>query len=151
MTPTIHKVFMDTSVVFAAILSPIGGARKLFQLGEAGFLKLTVGPNVLRECESVVRKKMPASLPTLARLLDTGRVETAPAPIDEGIQFARSPVSHEPDAYVLAEAIRAAPDWFVTHDKEHFLKESSMTSLPFHVGTPGDLIQSLKDDLALFS
>ena len=63
------------------------------------------------------------------------------------MEIASSIVVYEPDAYVLAEAISAQPDWFVTHDKLHFLKESYLTSLAFHIGTPGDFIQSLKDDL----
>ena len=76
MPPTNLKVFLDSSVVFAAVLSPTGGARKLFQLGEAGLLRLFIGPNVLRECEEVVRRKSLVSLPTLAQLLAIGRVET---------------------------------------------------------------------------
>ncbi len=46
------KVFLDTSVVFAAVLSPSGGVLKLFQLGEAGVLRLYKGSNILRECEA---------------------------------------------------------------------------------------------------
>lgn len=149
MTLKSRKVFLDTSVIFAAVLSPTGGARKLFQLGEAGMLKLVMGPNVLRECDEVVRRKVPASLPALAQLLALGRVETSIAPTKRQIELARSIVEYEPDALVLAEAISAQPDWFVTHDKEHFLKERNELGLIFHIGTPGDLIQALKDDLTL--
>ena len=149
MTPKNPKVFLDTSVVFAAVLSPTGGARKLFQLGETGLLKLFIGPTVLRECDEVVRRKTPASLPTLAQLLEIGRVEITPAPTSKMIEIARSMVGYAPDAYVLAEAIGAEPDWLVTHDKEHFLKERKDPDLVFHIGTPGDLIQSIKDDFTL--
>ena len=138
---------MDTSVVFAAVLSPAGGARKLFQLGEAGLLRLIVGPNVLRECEAVARRKAPDSLPTLAQLMAISRVETSPAPTHQQIEIARALVDYQPDAIILAEAIGAAPDWFVTHDKSHFLKKSHTLKIPFYVGTPGDLIQYLIDRL----
>lgn len=48
---------------------------------------------------------------------------------------------------VLAEALRAHPDWFVTRDKEHFLKNEELKEkLPFRLGTPGDLIQTIRDD-----
>jgi hypothetical protein len=74
----ILRIFLDTSVIFAAVLSEIGRARKLFKLGEAGVLQHIVGSNVLRECEVVVRHKAPTTLPTLAYLLDvqsrTGQV-----------------------------------------------------------------------------
>jgi predicted nucleic acid-binding protein len=141
-----RKVFLDTSVIFAAILSPAGGARKLLQLGEAGMLKLVIGPNVLRECDEVVRRKVPFSLPALAQLLALGRVETSISPTKRHIMLARSIVGYKPDALVLAEAICARPDWFVTHDKQHFLKECKVSDLVFNIGTSGDLIQALKDD-----
>ncbi len=118
-----YRVFLDTSVIFAAVLSEKGGARKLFQLGEAGVIQLIIGPNVLRESEAVVRRKVPASLPSLAYLLELARVEVTSNPRDDQVEKAKSIVAYEPDAYVLAEAMSAEPDWFVTHDKQHFLKK----------------------------
>ena len=141
-----HRIFLDTSVIFSAVLSDTGGARKLFRLGEAGVIQLVVGPNVLRECEEVVRCKVPASLPTLAYLLELGLVEMRSQPLDDFIEQAQAIVAYQPDAYVLAEAMGAEPDWFVTHDKEHFLKIRQDARLKFQVGTPGDLIQHLEDE-----
>ena len=149
MTPKSLRVSLDTSVLFAAVFSPTSGARKLFHLAEAGVLRLMVGPTVLREADEVVRRKVTASLPVLAQLLDAGRVEKSPAPTEIQVQDARQRVQYAPDAWVLAEAIRAEPDWFVTHDKEHFLNEKQELKLAFAIGTPGDLIQSIKDGLYL--
>jgi len=149
MMPKSRRIFLDTSVVFAAVLSPTGGARKIFQLGEAGIFKLIIGPGVLRECDEVVRRKAPATLPTLAQLLDISRVETTLAATPISMEMALSIVEYEPDARVLAEAINARPDWFITHDKEHFLKERRNSDLAFRIGTPGDLLQDLKADFTL--
>jgi predicted nucleic acid-binding protein len=142
-------VFLDTSVVFAAVLSPDGGSRKLFQLAEAGVLRLVVGPIVLRECDEVVRTKKPSSAPQLAQLLAVSRTESSSTPTARQIKAAKQYVQYAPDAHVLAEAIQAAPDWFVTHDKAHFLKQRGKFTLPFEIGTPGDLIQKLKDDFTM--
>jgi len=141
-----HRIFLDTSVIFAAVLSETGGARKLFRLGEAGALQLIVGSNVLRECEQVVRRKAPASLPTLAYLLELGMVEIAAPSPEDFIEEAKAIVAYEPDAYVLAEAIGSEPDWFITHDKAHFLNANPGSSLTIRIGTPGDLIQALEDE-----
>ena len=141
-----HRVFLDTSVIFAAILSESGGARVLFRLGEAGVLQLIVGSNVLRECEEVVRRKAPASLPTLAYLLELGMVEITTRSPNEFIEQAKAIVAYEPDAYILAEAMAAEPDWFITHDKSHFLNVNLGSSLTFRIGTPGDFIQALEDE-----
>jgi predicted nucleic acid-binding protein len=143
------RVFLDTSVLFSAVLSPTGGARKLFLLGEAGLLDLVIGRHVLREAEEVVRRKAPASLHLLAQLLELGSVETVPAPTPKQVEAARAVIAYRPDTYVLAEAIRSEADWFVTHDKEHFLKARSSIKLSFEIGTPGDLLQKFKDDFHL--
>jgi len=140
---------MDTSVVFAAVMSPAGGSRKLFRLAEAGLLELVVGPTVLTECEDVIHRKAPRSLPILAQLLTISRVETSLAPTKNQVSTARSYVQYSPDARVLAEAIQAKVDWFVTHDKDHFLKARLKIKLRFEIGTPGDLIQRYIDDLDL--
>ena len=146
MTTKKHRLFLDTSVIFAAVLSPTGGARKLFLLGEAGLMQLVVGPTVLRECQEVVQRKSPASLPTLAQLLASATLETSQAPTQKQIGTAEAYVQYAPDARVLAEAMLAKPDWFVTHDKEHFLKHRSSIDLPFEIGTPGDVLQRFKDN-----
>lgn len=146
MTNPSKKIFLDTSVIFAAVLSESGGARKLLQLGEAGVIQLMIGPNVLRECEEVVKRKCPDSLPRLAYLIELAGTEVTSKPSDEEIKTAKSIVSYEPDASVLAEAIGADPDWFITHDKQHFLKKRVSFNLSFKLGTPGDLIQALGDE-----
>ena len=145
MTNPRNKVFLDTSVIFAAVLSESGGARKLLQLGEAGVIQLRIGPYVLRECEEVVKRKCPDSLPRLAYLLELAGIEVTPEPSGKDFKAARSIMSYEPDTYVLAEAMGANPDWFITHDKQHFLKKRVKIELPFRVCTPGDLLQSLED------
>ncbi len=144
MMPRNPRVFLDTSVLFAAVLSPTGGARAIFHLAEAGVLRLIVGPTVLSEADEVVRRKAAASLPVLAQLLEAGRVETTLGPTENQVQSARRYVRYAPDARVLAEAMRAEPDWFVTHDKEHFLREKQEIKLPFAIGTPGDLLRHFK-------
>jgi predicted nucleic acid-binding protein len=136
-------------VLFAAVLSPTGGARKLFLLAEAGVLRLVVGPTVLQECDEVIRRKAPGSLPRLAQLLAAAQTETSAPPSKHQIKTAQSYVRYVPDARVLAEAIHAKPDWFVTHDKEHFLKSRSKMKLAFEIGTPGDLIQRFKEGFSL--
>jgi len=141
------RIFLDSSVVFAAVLSPTGGARKLFLLAEAGVLCLVVSPDILRECEDVARRKSPSSLPLLAQLLASCAVETSPAPTRRQIERAKRHIRYLPDAHVLAGAFGAEPDWLITHDKEHFLRIRAEGGLPFRIGTPGDLIRILKDEL----
>lgn len=150
MTQKRYRVFFDTSVIITAIFSSTGGARKLFYLAEADIIDLLAGENVLRETDEVLRRKVPGSLPLLAQLLTISRIANSPAPTQEQLTSARKCVTYMPDAYILAEAIQARPDWFVTHDKEHFLNQQKEIDLPFEIGTPGDFIQRLKKDMNIF-
>ena len=144
------KVFLDTSVIIAAVLSPSGGARQVFLMGEAGFLDLMIGPIVLREADEVTRRKAASSLSLLAQLLEAGRVKTSLKATNKQIEDARERIHYQPDACVLAEAIAAQPDWFITHDKEHFLKAGKELEISFNIGTPGDLILAIKDQYRSF-
>ena len=119
----------------------------LFRLSEAGLLRQVIGPNVLRECEEVIRRKAPASLPVLAQLLATSQVETSDAPTPEHLALAQRLIDYAPDAHVLAEAIAAQPDWLVTHDKVYFMKDRDTLDLSFKLGNPGEFIQKFRNDL----
>jgi predicted nucleic acid-binding protein len=147
MTRRVLSVYLDSSVIFAAVLSPDGGSRKLFQLSAARVVRIVLGAHVLKEAEEVVRRKMPASLPELARLLSVSRVDVESTAGMEHLEEARKLVSYRPDARVLAEAMSLGVDWFVTHDKEHFLRANLKKRMPFEIGTPGDLLQSIKAQL----
>ena len=57
------RVFLDTSALFAAVLSSGGGARALLKLGESGAIRIWVGPTVLQEADEVFRRKAPICSP----------------------------------------------------------------------------------------
>lgn len=137
------KVFLDTSVIFAAVFSPEGGARMVLRLGESGLIHLWIGRQVLRECESVIRRKAAHTLPDLALLLDVANVQIGPEADEASLTRARRLVAYPPDALVLAEAIQVWPDWFLTHDHQHFLNISR--DMPFLIGTPGDFLTWFKE------
>lgn len=139
----VAKVFLDTSVIFAAVLSPNGGARMVFRLGEIGYLQLMAGKQVLKECEEVVRRKAPQTLPELAVLLDVVNLVVTPEASAEHLERARALVTYPPDALILAEALRAEPDWLLSHDHQHLLSVPA-EALPFRIGTPGDLLTWLR-------
>jgi hypothetical protein len=62
------------------------------------------------------------------------------------MEQARAIVAYGPDGYVLAEAIGAEPDWFITRDKAHFLKSRPFPGLNMRIGTPGDMLEALKNE-----
>lgn len=141
------KIFLDTSVIFAAVFSPDGGSRLLFRLGEADLLDIWVGKSVIREADEVVRRKASHTLPDLAILLDIVHVSTGRAPGIRELKKANELVNYPPDVQVLAEALMVAPDWFITLDRKHFLENRYLAKLPFRIGTPGDFLEAFKQNI----
>ena len=140
--------FLDTSVLFAAILSPAGGARAILILAEQDAIRLWVGPVVLQEADGVFRRKAPDLLPLLAALLDRAQVMVAPAAGPDDQAKAAAIVEYAPDAHVLAEALASGADFFITHDEAHFLRNPLIQTLPCRVGSPGDFLAWIRTELA---
>jgi putative PIN family toxin of toxin-antitoxin system len=144
MPPKNPKIFLDTSVIIAAVMSPAGGARLLFHLSQAEIIHLVVGKGILKETEEVLQRKAPHLLGLLAQLLDEANIEVEKAPTSKKMRLAESLIEYMPDANVLAQAISAKPDWLVSHDREHFIGNAALDDLPFKIGTPGDVIAWLR-------
>lgn len=142
-----YRVFLDTSALFAAVLSATGGARALLKLGESGVIGVWLGPMVLKEADEVFQRKAPDLLPLLAILLHQAQAQTGPAATAE--QQARTAllVDYAPDARIVAEALACRADFLVTHDQQHLLRNSRLDVLSFRVGTPGDCLAWLRQHL----
>ncbi|NOY98321.1 MAG: PIN domain-containing protein [Chloroflexi bacterium] len=141
------EIFLDTSVIIAALFSATGGARMLFRLGEAGVVTLVVGKIVLQETDDVLLRKAPELRALLAQLLDAAQVKIGDDPQEDHLDKAAALMAYAPDAQVLAEALQAAPDWFTSHDREHFLDNPDLAELPFQIGSPGDALAWIRTQL----
>ncbi len=132
--------FLDTSVLFAAVLSETGGARLILKLGEADAVELWIGPWVLREAEGVIDRKSPSSKAHFALLLDRSRVRVGLEATEDALQTAARAVTYLPDAQVVAEALTVGIDYFVSLDRVHLIGNPRADQLPFPMGTPGDFL-----------
>lgn len=121
----------------------------VLRLGEAGAVQIVVSRQVLAELERTLRNKAPHALASLTVLLDQLRVEVAPEPGREVLATCRALVGHPGDATILAAAIAAPADFFVTLDRQHFLDNAKMRqAVPFVMGTPGDFLAWFRNRLA---
>ncbi len=134
------KIFLDTSVVISALFSSTGGARELFRFGELGKTILYIGKFVLEEADDVLLRKDPESRAILANFLDSANVKIVDTPSIEAQNTANRLMAYAPDARVLAEVIQAEPDFFASHDREHFLNNLNLSALSFQIGSPGDAL-----------
>lgn len=146
--PPKHRVFLDTSVLFAAVHSEKGGARLILKLGEAGVISLIIGPWVLREAENVLARKSPHSKPYFALLLQRANVKMSPEANEETLEQARDVIQYAPDAQVVAEALASRVDYFVSLDRKHLVGNPRARKLPFPIGTPGDFLAWYRERLS---
>jgi len=134
------RIFLDTSVLFAAVLSETGGSRLILKLGEASAVRLVVGPRVLHEADGVLERKAPQHRGLFALLLDRANVIVGPAPDAACLEQARDLIDYLPDAHVLAEAIAARSDYLVSLDRKHLVGNPRAVVLSFPIGSPGDFL-----------
>ena len=67
-------VFLDTSVLIAAIFSDSGGSREILKLSEMGLINIIVSINVINEIEQVLKIKAPNLIPKFVTLLKIAKI-----------------------------------------------------------------------------
>ena len=141
MTLKLPKVFLDTSAVFAGLLSATGGARQILRLAEIGHVSLYISKAVLRELEQIVRSKAPGQMANLALVLDAARVVIVGDADPAGLLSVTPHLDYAPDLIVAGAAQSSDCDYFVTLDRKHFLNNAALrAALHMPMGTPGDYL-----------
>lgn len=136
-----RKVFLDTNILIAATFSAKGGSREILRLGEIGVIQLFANRDVLVELEENVLKKQPSSLVIIATVLENSGVEIVDPPTIDTVQRCQRFLAYADDAVVLAAAVDAKVDYFVTLDQQHFLNNALVpTTLPLLFGAPSDFL-----------
>lgn len=118
----ILRVFIDTSVLFPGLLFP-GPPRRLLYLARERKIALVVSGLVLSEVKGLLKAIAPSHLEELDTFLVEAKVEWVKHPSRTTIQKYAKFTGHEEDAPILAAAIQAKPDYFVTGDKGFKRKE----------------------------
>lgn len=116
------KVFLDANILFAAAYSSRGGSRKIIRKGIAGELVTIVSSTVLEEAIRNLQQKAPTAVETFMIFVGALNPLIAEEPSTKEVEEVDQYINPE-DAVVLAAAIKAESDYFVTLDKKHFLKD----------------------------
>lgn len=116
------RIFLDSNVLFSGFCSPDGPPGVLLEHFTEGRFVVIVSRQVLEEVVRTFKKKLPEVLPALRDFLLNSSLEVVgdPGPGD----VARwAELLDEGDAVIIAAAIAAEPDYFVTGDS-HFLENT---------------------------
>ncbi len=120
MTKSKPRVFLDSNVIFSGLYSPEGAPGIILEHFLKGSISVVVSQQVLEEVIRTVKEKLPDSLPALRRLLVNTIPEVAADPELPDIKRWTKKL-HLGDAAILAAAIAAQPDYFITGDR-HFIE-----------------------------
>jgi putative PIN family toxin of toxin-antitoxin system len=114
------RVFLDSNVIFSGLYSHEGAPGIILEHFVRGNISVVVSQQVLEEVIRTVKEKLPDSLPALRRLLVNTPPEVAADPELPDVKRWTKKL-HLGDAAILAAAIAAQPDYFITGDR-HFIE-----------------------------
>jgi predicted nucleic acid-binding protein len=135
------NLFLDSSALFAGIVSSSGAARVLLLLAESGKLHLTVSEQVIAETERAVARKLPQALSDVRQTILKSRVRIIKDPSGEAVEAHLDWVAHASDVPILVAAMTARVDYLVTLNRKHFLDDPQVAERSgLRIGTPGDAL-----------
>lgn len=140
MTIAQYRVFFDTSVYIAALISPRGAAGELVRLAEAGVISMVVSQEVITEADRVLSAKFPELIQESRKLWKHISPQIAPAPtLNQYKPF----LAYLPqgDAMILCAAHLAKVEVFVTWNTRDFMTDKVKTLVQFPIVVPADTLK----------
>ncbi len=144
-----YRVFFDTSVYIAALISPKGAAGELIRLAEAGVIRMVVSQEVIIEADRVLSVKFPELILESRKLWKHLGPEIAPDPTGTQIKpfLDKLPKS---DASILCSAHLAKVSVFVTWNTRDFMNHHVATLVDCPIAVPADGLKFFRKWLEAF-
>lgn len=137
MTVPRYRLFFDTSVYIAALLSPEGAAGELVRLVEGGAVRMLVSEEVIVEVDRVLSGKFPDLIQENRRLWKHLDPEIAPTPSTDQIEPFLLKLARG-DASILCSAHLAKAPTLVTWNTRDFMKPGVKLLVDFPIVVPAD-------------
>jgi uncharacterized protein len=149
------RLFLDSNVLTGGIVSRWGLDRAVLSLCAARICKLVladivkdeVEANLLLHTSTLDDRDAQRLLDDYTHLLELANPEAVPYPSRTDVLASRSLIRHEADIPVLLSAIRARPDWLLTHNKKHFTDEVAKRT-KLQIGSPADFFRTLAESIS---
>ena len=134
-------LFLDSSALFAAVVSADGAARTLLLLGEAGLVTITVSEQVVAETERALARKVPHALAYHREALRSSGLRIVRDPLPEEVAAHRGIVAHRADVPIVVAAMKAKVDYLVSFNRRHFIDDPGVAARSgLRIGTAGDAL-----------
>ena len=144
------RLFLDSNVLTAGIISPWGLDKAVLSLCAARICKLVLAKVVRDEVEENLllhAERLPSIdadqlLEDYRRLIKLTNPELVPYPDKDMVRSSQHLIRHAADVPVLLSAMASKPDWLLTHNTKHFTSAvAQRTSL--RIATPAEFFRAL--------
>lgn len=137
------RVFIDTSVIYAAIHSSTGASHELFRLALENQCQIVISEYILVEAKRNISAKIPMYLSAFEALLTALEPEILPFP---PLKLVRSVETYivPKDAPIVAAALLARPDYLVSLDKKHILQREVRKQSGLKIVRPETVLQIIR-------
>jgi predicted nucleic acid-binding protein len=144
-TLTIPRVFLDSSVFFAAAYSATGSAHNLLLTAFDGQIGLVLSQYVINETERNLLKRAPQAYPAFLVVRDSLPYQLSDPPEALIVDTMRVVVAK--DAPIIAAARAAGAMLVATYDRKDLLskREEIQTAFGVTVATPDEILAGLED------
>ena len=136
-------VFLDSNVIFSGLYSPQGAPGIILEHFIMGSINVVVSQQVLEEVIRTIKEKLPEALPALKRLLLNKPPHVIADPKLEEIERWAKKLPPG-DAAILAAALSAKPDYFVTGDNHFIANRTIGVEAGLHIVTPAQFLKLLE-------
>lgn len=138
-----RRVFLDSNVIFSGLYSSSGAPGKILEVFIEGELELVISRQVLDEVIRTIKEKLPQILPALRKLLENSPPEVVRDPALEDVKRWASELDTA-DAAILAAAVTAQPDYFVTGDRRFLNNPGIAERAGLRIVTPAQFMEMRK-------
>ena len=144
------RVFLDSNVLTAGIVSPWGLDKATLSLCAARICRLVlaevvrdeVEENLLLHAQLLTALDADQLIEDYRGLIKLTNPELVAYPDKDLVRSSRHLIRHAADVPVLLSAMASKPDWLLTHNTKHFTKAvTERTSL--RIATPADFFRAL--------
>jgi predicted nucleic acid-binding protein len=138
-----RRIFLNSSVLYAAVFSATGPARRLILKGLEGSVALAISDLVLDETKRNLTEKAPLALPyftILADLFSPFLIQPTKAEVLKAAQIA-----HLKDAAIVAAAAKGKAEYLATQDVKHLLNHAQAIEAAYGITViaPAELVSIL--------
>ena len=143
------RLFMDSSALFAGIVSASRAARALLLLVESEQVSIIISEQVVAETERAIARKAPSALNDLRQAILASKASIIRDPSPELVKLNLALISHAADVPIVLAAMDAEVDFLVTLNRKHFIDDPGVAKRSgLRIGTQRDSLGWIRDQLS---